>query len=521
MTENCNKPSRMSETVSSRRIARNTLMLYFRMLLSMAVTLYTSRIVLNVLGVEDFGIYNVVGGIIIMLGFLNSAMTASTQRFLTYEIGRNDLQKLREVFSMSITIHIVIAVLIVLLAETAGLWFLKNKLVIPADRMYAAHWVYQLSVFSFIIMVLSVPYNALIIAHEKMKTFALIGILEVFMKLAVVFLLMFFAFDKLILYALLLFVISIAIRIIYGIYCSRNFEESRRYSFRWDKALFKSMGSFAGWNLLGVSAGIAYNQGVNILLNIFFGPLVNASRGIAFQVQGAVNSFVANFQVAVNPSITKLYAKGDIDKSFGLVFSASKFSFYLLLLLSMPLLLETERILAWWLKIVPEYTVIFTRLVLIDILIGSVSGSIQTLMQATGNIKKYQILVSGILLLNLPTSYIFLKMGYSPDYTLFISVGYSFLALIARLAVLKELINFPVNDFISAVLLRIIPVSAITVAVSIIPETYIPDTWWKFFITGLTSTFALLLSVFLFGLNKPEKEMVREKYSKFSNKIKL
>lgn len=506
---------------SNKRIARNTLMLYFRMLLSMAVTLYTSRVVLNVLGVEDFGIYNVVGGIIIMLGFLNNAMTASTQRFLIYEIGTGDTAQLKKVFRMSVTIHIVIAAFVLVLAESLGIWFLNYFLKIPPNRLYAAHWVYQLSVFSFVITVLSVPYNALIIAHEKMKTFAFIGIIEVFMKLGIVFVLVLFTFDKLILYALLLFFISVIIRVIYGVYCSRQFEESRNYSFSWDKELFKSMGNFAGWNLLGVSAGIAYNQGVNILLNIFFGATVNAARGIAFQVQSAVYSFVTNFQVAVNPSITKLYAQGDSKASFKLVFSSSKFSFYLLLLLSMPLLLETRTILTWWLKIVPDYTVVFTRLVLVDILVGSISGSIQSLVQATGNIKKYQILVSGILLLNLPTSYVFLKLGYSPEYTLFVSIFYSILALGGRLAILKELIRFPVQEFVVSVISRIVLVVAVTASVGILAGNYIPDAGWKFIVMAAISTITVLFSVFMLGLDRSEKGIVKDNYSKLKNKLNL
>ncbi|MEO6850005.1 MAG: lipopolysaccharide biosynthesis protein, partial [Mucilaginibacter sp.] len=265
-----------------KKIAKNTLMLYFRMLLSMVVTLYTSRVVLNTLGVQDFGIYNVVGGIVIMLGFLNYAMTASTQRFLTFEIGKNDMLQLKKVFSMSTTIHAIISLVVLVLAETIGLWFLNSYLHIPHARMYAANWVYQFSIFSFIVTVLSVPYNAAIIANEKMNVYAYVGVFEVTLKLMLVFLLVFMPYDKLITYSLLLFIVSIILRIIEGTYCKRNFEESKNYKFIWDKALFKSLGNFASWNLLGVSAGIGYNQGVNILLNIFFGPTINAARGIAF-----------------------------------------------------------------------------------------------------------------------------------------------------------------------------------------------------------------------------------------------
>ena len=491
------------------------------MLVSMIISLYTSRVVLNELGVEDFGVYNVVGGVVLMLGFVNSAMAASTQRFLTFEIGKNDKGQLRKVFLMSVTIHLIIAILILIVAETIGIWFVDSYMNIPYSRMHSALWVYHLSVFSFVIMVLSVPYNALIIAHERMKTFALIGMLEVFMKLGVVVVLVFFDYDKLILYAALLFMISFVIRIIYGVYCNTQFEEARSYKLLWDKDLFISMGNFAGWNLLGVTAGLAYNQGVNILLNIFFGPMINASRGIAFQVQSAVNSFVYNFQVAVNPSITKLYAKGDTDASFKLVFSSSKFSFYLLLLLSMPLILETERVLILWLGIVPQYTVIFTRLVLIDILIGSISGSIQCLVQATGKIRKYQLIISGILLLNLPTSYLLLKIGYSPEYTIIISIVYSLIALFARLRILKNLTKFPVKEFIVSVLSRILLVSFIAGFIGVYLENSITESSWKFFYVGGMISLALIFSIFAIGLNVSERKLIKRQALKLINKIMI
>lgn len=505
--------------VNHKNIARNSLMLYFRMLLSMIVTLYTSRVVLNTLGIEDFGIYNVVGGVIVMLGFLNNAMTASTQRFLTFEIGKNDLAQLKKVFNMSITIHALIALLVLILAETIGLWFLNSYMKIPAHRLYAANWVYQFSVFSFIITVLSVPYNAAIIANEKMRIFAMVGILEVILKLAIVFLLVFFAYDKLILYAFLLLLVALIIRIVYGVYCKRNFEESRNYQFVWDKELFATMGNFASWNLLGVAAGVGYGQGVNILLNIFFGPIVNAARGIAFQVQSAINSFVVNFQIAVNPSIIKFHAREEQQSTFNLVFGASKFSFYLLLLLSMPLLIETEIVLHWWLKTVPIYTIIFTRLVLIDALVASISGSLHILTEATGNIKRYQFIVSGILLLNLPTSYMFLKLGYSAEITMIISIAYTALALIMRLLILKDLVKFPVKDFLLGVVLRILLVAGIALIIPLMVYHLMQPSILKFFTITLISSVSIVLSILLLGLNQLERQFLKDNYLIYLNKI--
>ena len=497
------------------------MMLYFRMLLSMGVTLYTSRVVLNVLGVDDFGIYNVVGGVVIMIGFLNNAMTVSTQRFLTFELGKRDFVQLKRIFRISVSIHAIISIIILLFAETIGLWFLNSYLTIPHSRLLAANWVYQFSILSFIVSVLSVPYNAAIVANERMNLFALIGVFEVLMKLLIAYLLLLFQFDKLILYSLLLFLISLIIRFIYGFYCKKHFDECKGYSFIWDKPLMIEMGKFASWNLLGVSAGIGYGQGVNILLNMFFGPVINAARGIAFQVQGAVSNFVTNFQIAVDPSITKIYAEGDHRSAYNLVFSAAKFSFYLLLLLSMPIIIETKVILYSWLKIVPEYTIIFTKLVLVDVLIGSISGSLQILVQATGNVKRYQIVVSGILLLNLPTSYLFLKLGYSPSATMVISIFYSCVALFMRLIVLKKIINFPVKEFINIVIVRIIMVSILA---SILPALFYlkfhSDSKLFFLFILIISTISIISATIICGLNNNEKAILKQQCLKILNKIK-
>jgi len=490
------------------------------MLLSMAVTLYTSRVVLNTLGVENFGIYNVVGGIVIALGFLNFAMAVSTQRFLTFELGKSDFKQLKRVFDTSVTIHVIIALIVFVLAETIGLWFLNYYLKIPARRIFAANWVYQFSIYSFMVTVISVPYNAAIIANERMKLFAFVGILEVILKLIIVYILVLFSFDKLILYSFLVFGVTLVIRLIYGVYCKKYFEECRRYRFFWDKDLINKIGKFASWNILGVSAGLGYSQGVNILLNVFLGPVINAARGIAFQVQSAMTNFVNNFQLAVDPSITKMYAKGDNNSTLNLVFRASKFSFFLVLFLSMPLIIETHTVLKFWLKIVPDYTVIFTRLVLIDILIGSLSGSLQILAQATGNIKRYQIVVSGILLLNLPTSYIFLKLNFPPEVTMIISIFYSCLALIMRLSILNKIADFPVKDFLVTVITKVVIVTIFASAIPIFIYFRLSnDNNLKFYIILVISIISISLTIFVLGLNSGERNFLRNSSMKLLRKI--
>jgi O-antigen/teichoic acid export membrane protein len=498
----------MPNSENNKRIAKNTAMLYFRLLFSMAISLYTSRVILNALGVEDFGIYNVVGGIVVMFGFLNNAMSASTQRFLTFEMGKGDHSQLNRIFSMSITIHALIALFVLILSETGGLWILNTQLNIPAGRMQAANWVYQCSIFAFIITILYVPYNAIIIAHERMKVFALVSILEVVLKLFITLLLLWLGFDKLKLYAVLVLLVSLVIGIIYTTYCKLEFLECK-FHFFWDKQLFQKMSSFASWNLLGVFAGITYNQGVNLLLNVFFGPVVNAARGVAYQVQGAINGFVTNFQLAVNPPITKSYAIGDNQYMYSLIFSASKYSFYLMFVLSLPIMLETDFILKLWLKTVPEYTAIFTRLVLIDVLICSLSGSLQSMAQATGNVKRYQLVVSGILLLNLPLSYILLKLEFAPQATFIVSIIASLGALLARLIVLKMIVSFPIKKFFTTVLYRVVAVSIVGSIIPYYISTRATYSVLHFFLVVFLSVLSVICSIWFIGITHSEKMFLK------------
>ena len=353
-------------------MAKNAGMLYIRMLLTMAVTLYTSRVILQTLGVDDFGIYSVVAGFVTMLGFLNSAMSSATQRFLSFELGKPGDKDMRGIFSMSLNIHVLIAVFVLVLGETVGLWFVKTQMTIPADRMLAAEWVFHFALLSFMVTIVSVPYNALIIAHERMSVFAWVSIIDVTLKLLIVFMLSWFGMDKLILYAVLSLAVVFIVFMVYRSYCKFRFKESR-FRLYWDKKLFNIMLSYTGWNLWGNIAAVMSGQGVNVLLNIFFGPTVNAARAIAMQVSGALNSFVQNLQVAVNPQIIKSYAEQDMDYMHRLVCYGAKYNFFVLLLLSLPVLNNTEIILSTWLSTVPENTVIFTKLIILTILIDSLS----------------------------------------------------------------------------------------------------------------------------------------------------
>ena len=393
---------------SNKRIAKNTLLLYARMLLLLAVSLYTSRIVLATLGIEDYGLYNVVGGIVVMFTFISKAMGNSTSRYITFALGKGDKAELKNVVGVSFFIHWILAGVILVLAETVGLWFLYNKMVIPEARMTAAFWVYQFSVVSCMVSIISVPFNSMIIAHEKMGAFAFISILDAVLKLLIVYLIQISSFDKLIFYAALLLGVMILDRLIYQVYCHRHFEEARNIKYQ-KSGLVKQMTSFAVWSLVGNLSYVCYTQGLNILLNMFFGPAVNAARGVAVQVESVINGFVTNFQTAVNPQITKSYAADEKGRVRDLLFLSSKFSFYLLLILCLPVFLEAPAILGLWLVEVPDHTVNFIRLLILIMMAQSLHNPVSMIKSATGQIKAYQLIIGGILLLIIPISYVALN----------------------------------------------------------------------------------------------------------------
>lgn len=503
---------------NNRRIAKNTLMLYFRMILTMLVSLYTSRVILNTLGVEDYGIYNVVGGVVSMFAFFNSAMSSATQRFLSYEIGKGDFVQLRKTFNATQVIHIGIAFFIFILAETIGLWFVKTYLVIPAERMEAAIWVYHFSVLSFMVSIIQVPYNATIIAHERMNVYAYVSILEVSLKLLIVFLLVSISFDKLKLYGILYFVVVFIIAAIYRIYTRRNFEESE-FEVVNDKKLYKTLISYSGWNLFGNLAGVAKGQGVNILLNLFYGPVVNAARGISTQVQSAVQGFVSNFQMAVNPQIIKSYAADEKEYMTSLIIRSSKFSFYLLFLLSLPIILEIDQILKLWLITVPDYAPIFTVLILIVILIDSVSGTLMTAIQATGKIKVYQVVVGSLLILILPLSYLFLKLGYSPEITLYINIVISIISLSFRLTLVWKLLKFPVKMFVKEIILKNFIIVLLSLSLPFFVRSTMEANTLRLIVIVFVSLIWNAIVIYAIGLLKSEKAIVLRVINKILKRI--
>lgn len=498
-------------SANNKRIAKNTLMLYFRMLFTMAVSLFTSRVVLNTLGVEDYGIYNVVGGVVSMFSIISGSLSAAISRFITVELAKGDADKLRKTFSASVTIQLLLSLIIVVLIESIGVWFLNVKMVIPAERMDAANWVLQFSIVTFVINLISVPYNATIIAHEKMSAFAYISILEVVCKLVIVYLLKISPIDRLVFYAILMCAVSVIIRLVYGYYCNRHFAECK-FSFRFDRDLLKRMFSFAGWNFIGASSAVLRDQGGNIIINLFGGPAVNAARGIAMQVNHAIVGFSNNFMTALNPQITKSYASGEQDYMMKLIFRGARFSFYMLLFLSLPVLANTHYILSLWLGIVPEHSVLFVRLALIFAMSESISSPLVTAMLATGKIRNYQIVVGGLQMLNLPISYVLLRIGCIPETVMMVAIGLSQCCLAARLVMLRTMIGLSARKYLREVYLNVILVTTVAAVLPILTSVILEESFLNFVIIVLISLITAAISIFYIGFNKNERDFAVTKF---------
>lgn len=489
------------------------------MLFMMAVSLYTSRVILHTLGVEDFGIYNVVGGVVSMFSVISGSLSSAISRFITYELGKGDKDKLIRIFSSSVTIQIGLGLIILILAELVGVWFLNEKMNIPDGRMYAANWVFQLSILTFVINLVSVPYNAAIIAHEKMSAFAYISILEVVAKLAIVYLLIISPIDKLIFYAVLMTTVALMIRFVYGYYCKRHFEECT-YHFIFDKELLKKMFGFAGWNFIGAASAVLRDQGGNIVINLFCGPAVNAARGIAYQVNNAISGFVNNFMMALNPQITKSYASGNRDYMMTLIYQGARLSFYILLLLSLPVIINAHYILTLWLKIVPEHTTLFVQLVLIFAMSESISNPLITAMLATGKIRNYQIVVGGLQMMNLPISYVLLRLGCIPETVLIVAICISQCCLAARLYMLRGMIGLSVKQYLSKVYFNVLIVTVLSAILPYIIFYYLNETFFSFILVCIVSVISTCIVIYYIGSNKQERQFILSKVKAIRSKLK-
>ena len=496
----------MSDTsANNKRIAKNTLMLYVRMLFTMAVSLFTSRVILNTLGVEDYGIQNVVGGVVAMFSVLSGSMSSSISRFITFELGKGELHRLKTVFSTGVNIQLGMSLLVIVVAEAVGVWFLNCKMNIPPERMVAANWVCQCSILTFVLNLLSVPYNASIIAHEKMSAFAYISVIEVTLKLIIVYMLTVSPFDRLITYSVLLLCVGALIRFIYGYYCKRHFEECT-YHFVYDKVVLKSMTSFAGWNFLGNGAYMLNTQGVNILMNMYFGVAVNAARGVATQVDAALKQFVNSFTTAVNPHITKSYAQGDLESMHKLVCRSAKFSAFLMMFFAVPIILDTDTILTLWLKNPPAYASIFLKWIIISSFMDTVlANSLVTSMFATGNIKRYQIIVTTVGCLVFPLSWLAFQLGFEPQvgYILYFII-YTILLFI-RLYLLRDMVKLPIMMYVREVLFRLLPTIAICFASSSLLLFVMGEGFIRLVLITLLNLIITSITIYFIGFEKSEK----------------
>lgn len=490
----------------NKQIAKNTFFLYLRSLLLLLISLYTSRITLQVLGVEDFGIYQVVGGVVAMFSMLSSSLTSASQRFITFTLGKKNLEELKHVFSTCITLHIFLGFIVVLLLEVVGVWFLNNKLNIPADRLITARWVMQFSIATFFVNVISIPYNAVIIAHEKMSAFAYIGILEGLLKLGSVALLIFIKHtDKLLLYSILYFIISLFLRFVYVIYSNKQFVETNKVKLGINKMYFSEMFAFAGWNLIGNASLILRNQGVDIILNLFFGVVVNAAKGISNQVNSAIHQLVGNFTTAMKPQLTKAIAQKDYQRAYDLMNCGSRYSFILMLIFAVPIFITTPQLLKLWLGEVPVFSVEFVRWTMIYILLDTLSRMMIHAILSYGQIKVYQLVVGGTKLLAVPLVWFFLKINVNPLWGIWVNIILELICLIERLYYSNKLLSFNFWIFCRDVILICSLLAAVAYSMSALFVHCITD---NFIVSIIVSVLITLFSIWFLGVNKRERSMI-------------
>lgn len=496
-------------SADNRRIAKNTLALYLRMGVTMLVSLFTSRVVLQTLGVEDFGIYNVVGGVVVLFSFLNAAMSSATQRFLNFELGRGNVVHAGRVFSMSMSVHFVIAGTVLVLAETLGLWFLNTQLNIPVARMAAANWCYQFSVASTLLGIMLVPYNATIIAYERMTFYAWASIATTLLRLGIVYLLLVGNADKLMLYSALTFAVGVVMQIVHVVYCRRAFPQTARYKPFRDKNLFRELISFSGWNLFGGVSYLGNTQGLNMVVNIFCGVAVNAAMGIANQVSAAVYQFASNFQTVFNPQIVKNFAADSRNATMNLVFRASKISFALVLLIATPILVNADFVLGVWLGTVPEHAVAFVRLTLLYCLTDTLSAPLFTLVSASGKIREYQVIIGLMFLANVPVAVLLLWLGLPPECVIAARLGITLLMVPVRMLTARCRAGLPCRAYAKNVLVPLAGLSAyVGIPTAAIART-VNDGVPAFLVSGTCSTLFIIVGTWFFCFSSDERKQLK------------
>jgi O-antigen/teichoic acid export membrane protein len=492
---------------NTQRIAKNTLMLYFRQILIMLVGLYTVRVVLETLGAEDYGIYNVVAGVVTMFGFLSGSMATASQRFFAFELGRDNYGRLKQVFSLNLMIYTLLIILIILLAETIGLWFIESKLTLPMDRKNTAIWVYHVSLLSFVFTIFASPYMAMIIAHEDMNIYAYISITDIVFKLALAFLLKLIFADKLLLYGILTCTVAFVTTIIYRIVCGLKYKECK-FSFLGNKTLFKEIITYTGWSLFGSLTTIIRHQAVTVLLNQFFNPIVIAARSIAMQVNSAVSSFSNNFSTAMNPAIIKSYSAGHRQGMLMLMLRGAKGSYFLMYLFVLPLVLEMPFVLSLWLKNPPEDAALFTQLTLIDALVNSISFPVMTAARATGKIRGYELILGSIQMGCFLLTWIVLLAGTPAYSAMIVNIGISILMFAARLLIVKYLIRIPIQKFVYEAIFPCCIFSIVAIILPLILRLMLRQNLITTMIVILTSILSVCGSMYAIGLSNIERRIV-------------
>lgn len=503
---------------NNKLIAKNTIVLSTQMLIGLIVGLYTGRIVLDTLGVVDYGIYNVIGGIITTLTFLTNALSAGSNRFITYDLGKGDILALKRTVSNIMTAHFTLAGIVLLLAETIGLWFVSTQLVIPTERMPAAMWVFQFSILSFIIGIISAPYNGMLFAHERLTIYAYFNLTNLVLKLLIVYVIAVAPFDRLVFYAFLLLCVDIGNRLICGIYCNRHFEESKS-GFSFNKAQYKEILSFSGWMSIGNIASVCSNQGLNILLNIFFGPVVNAAYGIAMMIEGQVMSYGVQFQVSIRPQIIKSYAEGDKARLQSLIFAGTKFSYFVTFAIALPVMMEIDQFLNWWLVDVPAWTLDFVLIIIVISLVLVIGDSLYGANLATGNVRKYQLIQSVTMISFLPISYFFLRsFNTSPVTPFYLLLLLNIVCAVAVAIITLRQLTISVLLYLRSVISPIMRVTLVSSVAPILLRKLLAINVSSFFIICFVSLCSVLVTSYCIGCNKHERSMARDWFvSKFYN----
>lgn len=503
---------------NNKRIAKNSIFMAIRMVFVLGITLYTTRVILNILGVEDYGVYNVVCGFVSMFAFLNISMSNGIQRFFNFELGKNGVDGANKVYNTALLIQFILAIIIIILTESLGLWYLHNKMVIPDGRMFAAEWIFQFSVMSFLFIIMQAPYAAAVMAHERMDFYAIVSVLDAVLKLGIVFAIPVLPGDKLIVYGLLYSLINILNFVIYYIYCKKNFAEIKikRY---FDKSLFQSMLGFSGWNIFGSISGVMKEQGINLVINLFFGPVVNAARGVAAQINGGLQSFVSNITTPVRPQVVQSYARGEYVRTMNLTYSVSKLSCCFLYLCALPVVLEIDYILRLWLgNTIPDHTNTFVIIVILTSFVNNLNAAVSGVIHASGKMMVYQTVSSTISLMCVPCSYFGLKFGMSPEFALLMVMGWAAISQIASLFILKTIVSYSIRDYVKSVLWPLLAVMIVTFWPALFIHEYMTSGFIRFLIVGITSVSVSSLGIYYIALNRSERGLINSFLSKFKQK---